>query len=100
MLRVGGGQLFRAREIRVRGAHAPLCSGIDGETPRIGIESAKIDIGAVLVRLATVEHRPFELPGAREEAGGDDAERDVRGILPVMRERRQRITGSTRPVWE
>ena len=51
----------------------------------------RIEVIAVLVRLATVENRAFELEPAIGEASREHAERDVSGILQVVRECGRRI---------
>src|SRR6266566_9388678 len=57
-------------------------------------------MGAILIRLPTVEGGRLELHRPCEEPGCDDAERDVGRVLPVMRDRREGIVLGRRAMHE
>lgn len=77
-------QGFWTFEEGVGALQAPVCAGVYGEASTIGIEAAEIEVVAVFVGLAAVEEGAFELHGFGEEARGEDAERNMRGVLPVV----------------
>jgi len=81
---------------------APIRRRIPGEAGRVRIERAAriIEVGAGLVGLTTVEDRRFESQRSREHARGEDAEGDVRSVLPVVHDRRERIVHRRRAMRE
>src|SRR5512146_1625153 len=61
---------------------------VPGEADRGRIKRPGFDVPAMLVRLAPVEAADLDLHAIEHHPGGDHAEADVRGIEPVMRDRR------------
>ena len=94
MQRFSGAKRVGALEEGVGATQAPVESWVHRESAgvRIQVAAAVVEIVAVLVRLPAVEQRPLDLHRVAEEAGGEDAKRDVGGILPVVRQGRQRVT--------
>src|SRR5436190_7951893 len=64
------------------------------------VERAEIEVPAVLVRLAAVEHRALDGPRTTIDCRGDDAERNVRRIEDMMREGGERILSGRRTMHE
>src|SRR5207248_8039482 len=64
------------------------------------VQRVEVEVPAVVVGLAAVEPRRFQFHLPRVKRGGSDAEADVRGILPVMRQRRKRVAVGGRAVHE
>ena len=87
-------------QVSVSRRHRPIRIEVRAESAGVRVEPDGIDPPPLLIRLATVENRAFELPVVPEDAGGEHAEADVRGILPVMAERRDRIVHCRRAVHE
>ena len=59
--------------------------------PEIESSAPNSKIRPVVVGFAAVENGPLRLPAAAVDTGRDHAEREMRGIEPVMRNGRQRI---------
>src|SRR5438445_11891201 len=95
-------QRFGTLEVRIPGRQSPVRSGVDREARAVGIErsSGVIEIGAVFIRLAPVEHRGLELRSAGERARGEHAEGDVRAVLPMVPDRRKRVVRGGWPMRE
>src|SRR6266478_5372618 len=74
--------------------------GIPAETQRRAVKACRIEVEAKLIRLAACESRCFEFPITFDKAKRDDAERDVRGIEPVMRDRCARVVFTGRTMHE
>src|SRR6476469_5096572 len=86
-------QHLRAREVCGGNAVAPFSVRVVEDSRRIGVEPSRLDVSAVLIGLAPVEDRRLRLPGATEHSESQHAEGDVRCVLPVMTEGRERIAG-------
>src|SRR6185437_565170 len=67
-----------------------LAGRIPGEAQGGGVEYAGLDVPPILIRLAAVEARAFQLPVPPGDARRDHAEADMRGIEPVVADRRLR----------
>ncbi len=93
-------QLLGALDVAVAHLQGPVGGRIEAQTAGPGVQSKGIEVPAVLVRLAAIEHRALDLPGAMDEAGGDHPEGDVGGIQPMMGDRRGRIVHPREAVHE
>src|ERR1051325_4480930 len=90
---VSGLQCFWILQQTVADLHGPVVVGRKRETRRARVPGIELEVITILVRLAPVEERAFELEPAIGEARRKDAEGDVRRILQVMRERRRGVFG-------
>ena len=66
----------------------PVVAGIPAGAQRRAVHPRPLDVVAILVRLAPRELRRFEFPAPLHPARRDDAEADVRGVQPVVRDGR------------
>src|SRR5713101_6360293 len=100
--RLVGMQDFRAVQEGVPGRDAPALPRVDGPPGAVRIESPArvVEARAMVVRLAAVEPRRLELHRAGEHTNGDDPERDMSAILPMVGNRSQWIVGGRGSVWE
>src|SRR2546423_15002042 len=71
-----------------------------GESSGIGIQSQAIESPPFLIRLAAVESGPLQFPVSPENACSENAETDMRGVLPMVRQRRVKVVHRRWPVHE
>ncbi len=84
-------QLFGGVEIGVPRRQRPARTWRDSDTTAVGIDPAKIEIGAGRVGLAAVERGCLDLEGATEDPRGQRPIRRVRRVLPMVAQGRERI---------
>src|SRR5215831_9212421 len=70
--------------------HQPVCVRRDGKPAGVGIHPSPVDVPAVFVRLRAVEAASFQPHPLVAHGHGSDIVCDMRGILPMMAERRLR----------
>src|SRR6266540_1467668 len=92
--------LLRALEAAAAQLQGPVRGGIVRKAQRSRVEPAGFDVVAVLVRLAPAKRRAFDLQVAEDVAERHDSVGDVRGVEPVVRDRRFRIVLAGKPVHE
>src|SRR6266496_2876898 len=80
--------------------HRPVFIRHEAEPRGSRVPWMRVKIVTVLVRLATIENRTFQLEPAIRESRSEHAKADVRRILQVMRESRRRIFRSRHPMHE
>src|SRR5258708_39011278 len=81
-------QLFGRFDEAVARLERPILGRIPAHSPGTGIQSQRIEIPALLVGLSAVEDRSFDFPTAVDDSARYDAVGDVRGVQPVMTDRR------------
>src|SRR5438876_9125108 len=93
-------QCFGTLQKSVPRRNNPARIQVGRESSGVRVEADAIESPSLLVRLATVEGRSLQFPVPSKEAGGQDAETDMRGVLPVVRQRRGQIVHGRRSVHE
>ena len=88
-----GLQHFGILQAACRGLKLPACIWPEPQPTRDRVHPAEVEVPSVLIRLAAVENRALDDPGTVINGYRGDAERDVRGVERVMRERRHEIFG-------
>src|SRR5436853_5830898 len=79
---------FRAFEITVRNLESKIGYRIPRNASTVRIKAGTIEVVTILVRLASGKNTAFDFHRLPFQSSGRDAEGDVRGILPVMTDRR------------
>src|SRR5256885_10436221 len=84
MLRVVGMERRGSLQIPVARRETPLVIRIERQPAGIRVELDWIEVPSVVVRLAPIKERTFQLPPVGVNAGCDNAEADVGRVLPVV----------------
>src|SRR5438094_10110908 len=79
---------FGALDVTVRNLQGQILRRIPGNAAAVRIELGLIEIVTVFIRFAAGEDAALHFNGAPNQSRCGDAERNVRGILPMMTERR------------
>ncbi len=90
-LDVAGIEFFGVFQVTGRHLKFPCGGRPKPHTTRHRVEAPEIEVPAIVVRFTSVEHRPFDDPGTVVDGGRDEAERDVRRIKRVVRQRSYRV---------
>lgn len=100
MLVLVGTQHLGAAQVAVGGLRREPPRGVHGDAagPRVGYP--QVEVPPVLVGLAAVEPGALDLDVAGVDPGRDDAEADVAGVEPVVRDGPQRVVEGAQPVRE
>ena len=90
--------MLGAFEKALRDLQRPVRIGIVSEAHTGGIKARGIKIETVLIGFAAGELRGFQFPAVMHQPQGGDAEGDMGGIQPVMRDGRGGIILAGQPV--
>ena len=82
---------FGLAQKAVANLHGPIVVRRKRKARRARVPRMRFKVVAILVRLAAIKDRAFQLEPTISESGGQDAKADVRRILQVMRECCRRI---------
>jgi hypothetical protein len=93
-------ELFWAHQLSPGKLERERAGRIPGHTRSRRIQRPRLDVVAELIGLAPAKPRHFEFPVGAHESSRDYAIHDVRGVQPVVRDRRFRAVHDRKPVHE
>src|SRR3989449_10127495 len=90
---LGRPQRLGAFHVRIPRSDAPPRSGIHADSGAVGVKAsaAVVKVRSILVWLPPIEPGRFELRRVGEDSSGQDSKCDVRAVLPMVRQRRERV---------
>ena len=93
-------KLLRALDVAAADLQRPVLCWVIRKTHRSGIELAGLDVVPILVGLTAAKHRSLDLYVVVHVSQRDYAISNVRGVEPVMRDRRFRVVLAREAVHE